>query len=514
MTTAATIDSNVTELAWAEETSFKTLPGTPIWRPAEPNQYGDLGGSITTVAREPIASDRQRRKPVIVDLDATVDYETDVTQNNIADQLQGYLFANYRKKIENTSVTAVDGTAHTLTLTNTSSAIRVGDLILGSGFTNAGNNVLSRVTALTSTTAITVSTGLTTEASPPAAHRVVVVGFQFAAGDALITNGGTAYPTLTATVKDLTQLGIVPGEWVYIGDGTNALFSFATAANNGFARVRSVTATVMTFDKTYTTMVTSSGDGSKTIRIYLGRVLKNETGSSIVRRTYNFERKLGAPDAAAPTLIQSEYVIGAVASELELKVPKAAKITANLKYVGADSEQRLAATGIKSGTRATLTALDAFNSTSDVSKLKLATSSTTDACPSALFDYLSEVDISINNNVKGNKAIATLGAFEAATGSFDVSAKVQAYFAVVSATSTVRAGTSLSLDMHLVKNNAGISIDLPQLVASKALNSVKRNEPIEVPLESNASSGLEIDSTMNHTMLMVFFDYLPSVADA
>ncbi len=510
MTAVKKIDSNLTELAYAQEASIGVV-SSPTWYPLEPNSYGDFGGDIKTVAREPITSDRQRRKAVVTDLDGKAEFEQDFTQTNLSDMLQGFFFASFRRKVENTSVTAVDGTAHTMTLTNTGSAIRVGDLILGSGFTNAGNNVLSRVTALTSTTGITVSAGLTTEASPPATHKITVVGFQFSSGDASITNSGSAFPTLTASSKDLTQLGLLPGEWVFIGDDSNAAYSFATAANNGFARVRSVTTTTITFDKTYTDMVTDAGT-SKTIRIYVGRFLKNEQAASIVRRTYQLERKLGQPDDSSSNT-QSQYVVGCVPDELELDISTADKVVAKVKLMGTDTEERDAATGVKSGTRATLTAEDAFNTSSDIPHVKLSVPSSTDANPDPLFEHLSDLTVMIKNNVKGNKAVGTLGSFDMSVGNFEVSAKMTAYFANVSVCSSVRNGDALTLDVQLVKNNKGIALDIVQMVAGKSLLGVKKDEPVELPLEPDASSGVELSSSLNHTASMVFFDYLPDSAN-
>lgn len=598
MPQVAKIDSNSSELAWAEESSIGTLPSVPVWYPAEPNSYGDTGGETTTVAREPITSDRQIRKGTVTDLDAVVDYESDFTQTNLADQMQGYLFANFRRKAEfaisnkisndtalgtlitgvvaatdtftivtgsgstnftvgqkirtrgftnsgnngtftvsavtattivvsesltdeasppstasiANAVCSVTNSTSTFTITKNGTTFRAGDLIRASGFTNTGNNGVFRVSSVTATTVVITGATLTDEATPPEAAKLVVVGFQFASGDLTLTNSGSAYPTLGATAKDLTQLGLVPGEWIFIGDGADAAYKFATAANNGFARVRSVTATTITLDKTYTTIVTDAGT-SKTIRLYVGRVLKNEQAASIVRRTYNFERKLGAPDSSNLSQIQSEYVVGATPSELEITVPKANKVTCKLKYVGIDHETREAATGVKTGTRQSLTAEDAFNTSSDISYLKLATVSATNANPDALFGYLSDLSITINNNLAPNKALANLGAFDITAGNFNVAAKMTAYFANVTATAAVRANTTLTLDLQFVKNNKGVAIDLPSLTASKNINNVKKNEPIEVPLEGGASSAVEVDSTLNHTMLMVFFDYLPSLAD-
>jgi hypothetical protein len=504
------IDSNDTQLAWAEEETIGVLPATPVWNPLEPNSFGDFGGDIKTVAREPITDDRQRRRAVVVDLDGKVDFEQDLTQNNAADLLQGFLFASYRRKAEKSGPSGVTGSTHTVTVASGGAAFRAGDLVNLTDFGVAANNGLFRVASSTGTTIVTTA-GLSDEASPPAAAKLTVVGFQFASGDVTITNSGSAFPYLTATAKDLTQLGIVPGEWVFIGDSSNAAYSFATAANNGFARVRSVTASVMTFDKTYTTMVTDAGT-SKTVRLYVSRVLKNEPAATRVRRSYQFERKLGQPDNASSNT-QSEYVVGCIADELEMDFGTADKAKLKLKYMGTDSETRDAATGVKSGTRATLTALDAFNTSSDVTHIKLAVPSTTDANPTALFGHVSDLTVMVKNNIKPNKAVGTLGSFDMSAGNFDVSAKMTAYFANVDVCAAVRRGDSLTLDAHLVKNNAGMSVDIVQMIAGKSLLQVKKDQPIELPLEPDAASGVEIASTLNHTMLLGIWDYLPDSAE-
>lgn len=515
MTAVNKIDSNITALRYAEEDSLKVLPVTPIWVPLEPNSYKDFGGNIATMARNPISGDRQRKKGVTSDLDAAGGFNNDLTQTNLQDILQGFMFADFIRKGEET-VTAVDPDS-----TNpdeyevaSTSGFLVGSLIFGSGFTNAANNGLDVVTAITADTSVEVLTGdLVAEASPPADAKIVNVGYQFGSAtvNVDITTGDLPRLTRISGSFDFTTLGLVPGEWIFVG-GDGASQSFVTSANNGFKRIRSITSTYIELDKSVLTMSNETGTGL-TIRIFTGRVLKNQTGTNIIRRTYQLERTLGASDDAQPTQIQSEYITGAVADELVFNINTADKITCDLGFKACDHEIRSGATGVKSGTRPALAETDAFNSSSDFQRIKLSTVSATAEAPDPLFAFVTEMKLTVNNNVSPNKAIGTLGAFDLTAGTFAVSGNITAYFSDAAAISSVRNNADVTLDMILVKNNTGVVIDLPLLTLSDGRAKVEQDQPITLPLSHEAASGGSISADLDHTLLMVFFDCLPNLAD-
>lgn len=511
MAELAKIDSNITGLRIAEEVSIGVLPGSPVWDPLEPNSYQDFGGELTTIARAPINPSRQRKKGVVTDLNASGGFETDLTQTNMQKLLQGFFFADLRLKGEFTDVGAVAASpTNTYAITSTAGFFQ-GALVMATGMGQATNNGLKRITTVAANTSVTTAEALVAETNAPATSKLTVVGFEFTTADVSIDVAGVL-PALVSVTKDLTQLGVIPGEWVFLG-GDAVGTRFDTAACNGFKRVRSVAQNRIEFDKSALPMVADAGTG-KTIRIFLGRVLKNETGTSIKRRSYQLERTLGAPDDAQPLQVQAEYITGAVPNEFSLNVPQADKATANLSFVATNHEPQLSTTALKTGSRPALAESDAFNTSSDFSRLKMALVSSVDEAPQPLFAYLTELTININNNLTPNKAVGVLGAFDVTAGDFVVNAELTAYFSNNSAIQAVRNNADVTLDGILVKSNAGIAFDIPLIALGNGRAEVEKDQPITLPLTADAATAAKIAQTMDHTFLMVFFDYLPNAADA
>lgn len=516
------IDSNLTGLRYCENVSLGVLAAaaSQIWKPFEPNSYKDFGGKVTTVARNPINSSRQRKKGVVTDIEANGGFDTDITQTNLQDILQGFFFADLRKKNEKNTFTAV--TSGTKKYTHATAGFLAGDLVFGAGFTNSGNNGLKTVTAIDATD-VTVAETVVTEV-PPATASLVTVGFQFAIADATIVVSGSL-PTLVCTAKDMTQLGIIPGEWVFIGGDTSTL-RFAGATNNGFARVRSVTATVMTFDKTAGTMTADSGTG-KTVQLFVGRVLKNELGTLVKRRSYDLERTLGYSNDADITRQQADYLVGGVPNEFSLNCPTANKVTASLSFAALHADTLnentsgantlLSKAAVVAGSAANAPSIvesDAFNTSSDVSRINLSVVTPGNPNPTPLFAFVQDFTLTLTNNIKPNKAIGVTGAFEQTAGTFEVGGKLTAYFADVAATDAVNNNSDISLDAHFVKANAGLTFDLPLITLGDGLPKVEQDQAITLPLDMQAATGAKIASTMDYTAMLIFWDYLPSAADS
>lgn len=501
------IDSNITGLRYAEESSLRTLPVTPIFYPLEPNSYTDFGGQISTVARNPINPSRQRKKGVITDLDASGGFNQDLTLDNSIRLLQGFFFADVREKkttapLNTTSValTSVTGVSKTYAAASGLTGFIAGALIKASGFSMTANNGLKTVASASTATEVVVTETVVDEAGVPATAKLETVGFQFPSADVQITLNGNV-PRLVSAAKDMTTLGLIPGEWVYLG-GDTAASSFTN--NKGFARIGAITTTYIEFDKVSWTPAVEAGAG-KTIQLFTGIVLKNESDPSLIkRRTYHLERTLGS-DANG---IMSEYLVGAVANELSLNIATADKVTVDMGFVAVDNEQRTGLQGVKSGTRPSLSAADAFNTSNDFSRIKLSLVDETNAAITPLFAFATEITLTVNNNVTPNKAIAVLGAFDTSAGTFEVGGNMSVYFADITSVQAVRNNSDVTLDIVMVKKNAGILWDIPLLSLGDGQLAVEQDQAITLPLETNAA-----ESKFNHTLLFQKFPYLPSAAD-
>lgn len=411
------------------------------------------------------------------------------------------------------SLTNVDGhvklgASAALSLANLKNAIN------GSGGVS-GTDYAALTTPNPQVTAVNDATTLTVTAVVGGAVGNGILTAETATNASWGTN--TAHLTGGTGGRALNSFGLIPGEYLFLGDD-DVTHHFFHAACNGFARMRSITATEIHFDKTQSTMVaddgtsTGSAGAGQTIRIFFGRVLKNEADPTlIVKKSVQLERTLGQPDDSS-TNQQAEYLIRSIADAMKLDCKTADIIRMELDFLSNTNELRTAAQGLKTGTRPSLPDSDAFNSSSDVAFTKMAVITAGNASPLPLFSFFSDLTVDLKNNIKQNKAVSVLGAFDSTAGFFQVAASVIGYFVDVAEMQAVRDNLSITLESHFVKFNAGITIDLPLVTLSKALADVKLNEPIMIPLAIDAATAKIIDPTLDYTMMMIFWDYLPTLA--
>jgi hypothetical protein len=479
-----TLDSNTTGLRFTTEDTIGVLPGSGVvWKSLEPNSYGDFGAQYTQVARNPIKPDRQRVKGVLTDKESSANFQTDFIGSQLLDLLSGFFFAAWRDKTSS-SPTAVSGTAYTL---SSVTGFVNNNLILAEGFAIAGNNGFKPITVSGSTL---VASGLAIE-TPPATSKVTKVGQRGASGDITLTvSAGVG--TLGSTTLNFTTLGLIAGEWLWIGGDATAN-KFATAANNGFYKIKTIAANSILFDKIPTGAATDAG-ATKLIDLYFGSILKNESDTTlIVKKSFQFERQY--------TSALFEYIKGCVANKLDFDIKTADKVVCEMGFVGIDAEDL---TSAKAGTNSTSTFGTAYNSSSDFMKLSLY-----DASGNNLSSYITDLKISISNNATTLKAAGTLGGFDINVGDFMVSASLTAYFVNNLAVDAIRNNTSVSLSFALGQPNDGQGwiFDIPNMTLGDGRKAVEKDKPITLPLTAEAAA----DSVYNTTMAITNFKYLPAL---
>lgn len=505
-------DSNTTSLSYAKEARIGFLPGeagnagVPDWKTLDPSEYNDFGATLTTVTPETFNESRQRSKGSISDLEAAGGFGHYMTFNNLQELMEGFMFADIRRKAR-VAATEVSGSTYSIPSTT---GFQVGSIVSGTDFAVSTNNGIGVVETVVADTSIAVGAGqAATEATPPSSSYLDVVGFQADADDLDVDASGDL-PVLTSTTLDFTTLGLVPGQWIFIG-GDDSAHSFANSENNGYKRIRSVAANALTIDKSNTSMI-SEVTTTETVRLFFGDVLRNEPKSLIKRSSFQFERTVGAPDDSS-TDEQSEVIRGAVANEFELQVPTAELLKCSLGFIAIDKEDREASEGLKQTSVTSFPPSEEVNTSSDVPRINLSIVSHTDENPTPLFTYVTEASLTINNNVKLLKAVGVLGGFDMSAGIFQVSGELTAYFTTVAALKSVRNNASVSLDMSFFKNNQAFVFDLPLLSTSTAGLNIEINEAITLPLTTEAASGEDVDPNLDHTLLITYFNYLPDAAE-
>lgn len=509
---AGKIDSNSTGFSFAEEACLKSLPGengfagTPTWFGLEPNTYPDFGPKTTTQARKPITNNRQNLKGNLTSVAVGAGYNTDLTSHNTTRLMQGFMFGDARQKVNTApysgnaiAITAVDGAAHTFAAAAGLTFI-AGALVLVSGFPAAANNGLKELSAATGT--LLTTTGLVTDAAPPASAKIETVGFQFVAGDCDIVVSGNIV-SMTSTTQDFTAIGaLIPGEWIFIG-GDAAGSAFINNAP-GFARILSIAAHTIVFDDVTWSNPVTENETTQAIQIFFGTVIRTENNPALIkRRSYQLERTLGL-DANGT---QSEYEIGSVPNDFTLNIKSEAIITADFSFIGLDSQYRNGTTGVKPGTRVAAIGEQAFNSSSDVYRLKMNILDATTSIPTALFGFITDSTLTIKNNVTGVPAIGVTGSFDTTAGNIDIGGTFTAYFSTVAAVQAIRNNSDVGVNIILTQQNGGIIYDVPLLGLGGGPIKVEKDKAITVPLTIDGAKS----ALYGHSLLMNHFPYLPNV---
>ena len=514
--------TNNTSMCYTIETALGTA-GT-LWHLLEPNSVNTFGAEITTVSRTPINKNRQRNKGATTDLDSSVEFEHDLTLSNFMDFIEGYCFSTAVNADLDMVVSNVDGTndEYDVTALTSAQAGKLGfsdgeyaSLIYARGFSNSANNGLKQLdaSASTSDTAVGVSTSLISEASPPANAQVELAGLMFLDGT---TDVSVAYDSvnkrLTITVGsgitgfDWSDFGLTVGQMVHLGspDGSggvqNALEDSSANDTYGMARVKTITATVLTLDKTDTTLQVASPTSPATLDLLFGKFVRNVAvdATNYLERSFQFEAEF--PNLGTGGAAEYQYSKGNFCNTAGFNLPLTEKATVTFGFIGTDTDNPTTTrkTGAALATKPVANA--AFNTSSDIARLRV-----TETDEDGLSTDFKSLTFTLNNNVSPEKVLGTLGAKHINTGNFEVDIEAQMLFTDGDVVAKIRDNETVTMDFVLKNGDGGIAVDVPAMT----MGGGDREFPVNETVLINVTAMAFADPVLETSLGVSVFPVLP-----
>lgn len=484
--------TNATSLSVAIESTFKTQPTTG-WKTVEWNTMDKFGPDLKKVAREPVSKSRQRRKGALVDLDSAVSFETDITYDNVRLFIEQLMFANAKGGTVFTCV-GVTSTGYTVA---SGGALAANTLIYVRGSTKSANNGLKVVGSSSTGTEIKVS-GLTAETvAATDGMTVEICGVKLATADGTIVSGNV----VTSTFNWATGSDITVGQFIFIGDGVGATNSFATAADNGLARVMAKSATTLTLDKKSAAYVDDAGTG-KAIYVYWGRFVRNVAvdATDYIERSVHFEFGYENAQDPGPGDLY-EYAQGNYLDSCQFDIGLTTIGKMKLHFIGTNTPKPTSTRATGADTPIPPVATGAYNTTADMLRLRV-----TGIDETGLTTDFKNFSVTIKNNVSPEKVIGILGAKYMNAGMFDVEIDATALFTSAAVIDAMRDNTTVTAEACMRNDDGAFIIDLPSMTIEGGDKQFPINQSVTIGLKS---AGFQ-HPVLGTSASISTFPYMPS----
>ena len=498
--------TNATSLSSAIEASLGVAGSA--WRLLEPNSIGSFGANITTAAPAPISRNRQRRKGFITDLTSAVEFETDIFLSSFRDFIEGFVFAQaVNRDVTQLPATAVVATGDTYTVAALVAAqadkLNVRTLLWAEGFTHADNNGLKSVDADIATSAVAISVSENLVDASPQTGRVSLAGYRIlsSVSAAWVYSSTTKRATLTSTAvgTNAAAAGLSVGQFVHIGSVAsvgavidNAFTKTASDDMFGYARVVSIVAGVIVFDKVSDALKDTDSATTTSIDIVFGEFIRNvEVGDSdYIERSFTMEAEYPGLKTGT-TATPYRYSLGNFCNTVGFSLPLNDRATASFSFIGTDTGSPVAARKSGASTAAAPRQTARFNTTSDIARLRLA-----DVDEAGLSTDFKSLSLTLGNNVSAENVLGTLGAKFINFGNFDVGIESQMLFTDGALLAAIRDNDTLSMDFILKGDDGAIAVDIPSLT----LGGGGLDYPINESVLVNATAAAFEDATLGTSL--------------
>lgn len=467
-------DSNRVQLASVREVTLGTTPVTPRMRKARYNSAALVLKPDFDPSNEK-RDDRMNIDPIKVGESntGTVNFEFSYPPPGSfhSEQIVSVMHNDWvdtpsrdNDGVADSVITGVAATGGVYTVV-TGLAFVIGHLVRASGFLNASNNGLKKITT-GSATVPAVGAGPADEASPPANARLKVVGFEGAAGDITALADG-----LGSTTLDFTTLGLQVGGFVKIG-GTGAAYRFAAAALNDWARVVAIATNKLTLDNLPTGWAMDAGTG-KTIRVFFGDQIKN--GTTIIGST--IER--GYLSQAVPTYIAQR---GMVIDEANWTIEAKKVITGSYAFIGMGGDYGSVPLDASPDEAPSTTEFPVMAGSANVGRIAES------GAPMTGKNYIKSFALKIKNNIRPKEDVENLGPVDIGTGSADVTVNLNTYFGSDGLLAKLFSGAAVNVSARVLKANKAFIMSVPRMTYTDGSpDDGGKNTDVMLPLTASAS---------------------------
>lgn len=465
-------DSNRVALGIVPEVTPGTTPATPAIQALRTTGQPSLAFTPQTVTTDEIRSDAQITDLILVGAEAGGDVGHEISANTLDTIIQAALRNSFTLRNNRQNIAGVqisDITSNVVTITDESNEFQVGDIIYFDGFGDANDGVVATVTVAT-TLAITVGSGLTDNASPPTTAHLRNVGFAGVADDI----DSTATPnTITTAADDFTTMELAVGQWVKLNGFV------ATPANNGWCRISAIAALTLTFD------IVPAGWAAETptgvVSIYAGDTITNSTTLT----QFTIERRY-------TDISVFEYFTGMAVNTFNMSLTQQAIATAVAGFIGFNANVQTSRFAGATDVLAPTTSV--FNTSTNVARIARGGSAISGS------NFVTELTVAINNNLRRQNAVANLGAIGVGSGEFNLTGTLNTYFDDEVLLNEVLNNTETSLDFVMTANSGkSLLIDIPRTKYSSGAPSVPgKNQDVFLSL---GYQGLR-HPTLGYTVLM------------
>ena len=471
------------------ESTFGTTPTNPVFKEMRVTGSG-LNINPMTVISDEIRSDRQIADLILVGQQAGGDVNSELSfkmfDDDFEEVLQGAWSSKPNKEntASNTPISALSAT--TITVASGGTAFLTNHLVVLRGFPTAANNDTAKVvTTSTGTTIVFAAATWTAEtAAIPVGAFARVVGYAGASADIAATATG-----LSSTTLNFTTLGLAVGEWIKIG-GSAAGTKFATAALNDWCRISAIAANALTFDIRPSGWTTDAGTG-KTIYLFFGDILSNASTqySNTIERQYL--------DQASPGY---ELLVGMVLDSMSMNVTAQQIVTNTRTYLG--STGSVSTTRASGATDITAPTYPVLNASAHVGSIMVNGA----VLPGQ--NYVMDATVEVKNNQRHLFAIGNMGAVGVGNGQFEVSGRLNTYFADSTLLDYLLNNTQVSFTFRVqdaATPKEAYFFDFPNVQFRSGSPTVPgKNQNVMLPLDYAAIR----HATLNYTMLVQRHFYL------